>query len=108
MTPELVQHCGDELYPARHQRRVHRALLECLPAISTAGAYAYAVARRMVARRAHAGEAIVGKTVGATSKPVQDSSQPPRLPVSDGDQRVRTIGGLGNGRAHVDGQARIA
>ncbi|MDO9029569.1 MAG: 2-oxopent-4-enoate hydratase [Hydrogenophaga sp.] len=70
MTPELIQGCGDELFDAWRERRVISPLLERFPDITTTDAYA--ISLRMVARRVQAGEAIVGKKIGVTSKPVQD------------------------------------
>ncbi len=70
MDPQLIQRCGDELFDAWRERRVLSPLLECFPNITTADAYA--IQLRMVARRVQAGETIVGKKIGVTSKPVQD------------------------------------
>ncbi|GLS16526.1 2-oxopent-4-enoate hydratase [Hydrogenophaga electricum] len=70
MSPDLIQHCGDELYDAWLERRVLAPLLERFPDISTQDSYA--ISLRMVARRVLAGETIIGKKIGVTSKPVQD------------------------------------
>ncbi len=70
MTPELIERCGDELYDAWRERRVLTPLLTRFPDITTQDAYA--ISLRMVARRVQAGENIVGKKIGVTSKPVQD------------------------------------
>jgi 2-oxopent-4-enoate/cis-2-oxohex-4-enoate hydratase len=70
MTPELIERCGDELFDAWRERRVLAPLLARFPDITTTDAYA--ISLRMVARRVQAGETIVGKKIGVTSKPVQD------------------------------------
>lgn len=70
MKSDLIQTCGDELFDAWRERRVLAPLLERFPGITTADAYA--ISLRMVARRVQAGETIVGKKIGVTSKPVQD------------------------------------
>jgi 2-oxopent-4-enoate/cis-2-oxohex-4-enoate hydratase len=70
MTPEQIQHYGDELYLAWTQRRTVPPLLEREPAITLDDAYR--IQQRYVARRIAAGETIVGKKIGVTSKPVQD------------------------------------
>ncbi len=61
---------GDELYEALLARRTVRPLVEREPGISLDDAYR--IQSRMVERRVAAGEAIVGKKIGVTSKPVQD------------------------------------
>ena len=68
-TPTIAR-CGDELYEAWRQRQVLSPLLERFPDITVADAYA--IQQGMVNRRVAAGERIVGKKIGATSKPVQD------------------------------------
>lgn len=70
MTPELIERCGDELFDAWRERRVLRPLLERFPDITTADAYA--IQLRTISRRVQAGETIIGKKIGVTSKPVQD------------------------------------
>lgn len=70
MTPEQIRHCGDELFDAWRARRVVAPLLERFPGITTA--HGYAIQQHMVNRRLQAGESIVGKKIGVTSKPVQD------------------------------------
>jgi 2-oxopent-4-enoate/cis-2-oxohex-4-enoate hydratase len=61
---------GDALYDAWRERRVLSPLLEREPAITIEDAYA--IQLHMVTRRVQAGETIVGKKIGVTSKPVQD------------------------------------
>jgi 2-oxopent-4-enoate/cis-2-oxohex-4-enoate hydratase len=70
MKEATVTHFGDELYDAWRGRRVLSPLLERAPDISLADAYA--VQLRLVHRRVQAGETIVGKKIGITSKPIQD------------------------------------
>jgi 2-oxopent-4-enoate/cis-2-oxohex-4-enoate hydratase len=61
---------GDELYEAWLARRTVPPLREREPDITIEDAYR--IQERFVARRLAAGETIVGKKIGATSKPVQD------------------------------------
>lgn len=70
MQPDQITACGDELFDAWRERRVLTPLLECFPTIRTEDAYQ--IQSRFVARRVAAGETIVGKKIGVTSKPVQD------------------------------------
>jgi 2-oxopent-4-enoate/cis-2-oxohex-4-enoate hydratase len=70
MAPEKIQHYGDELYAAWLARQTVAPLLERDPDISLDDAYR--IQQRFVARRLAAGETIVGKKIGVTSKPVQD------------------------------------
>lgn len=70
MDNSLIERCGDELFDAWRQRTVLSPLLERFPDIGADDAYA--IQQRMVARRLQAGETIVGKKIGLTSKPVQD------------------------------------
>lgn len=70
MDTELINQCGDELYDAWRERRVLSPLLERFPDIAIADSYA--IQLRMVGRRVQAGETIVGKKIGVTSKPIQD------------------------------------
>ena len=70
MNEDKIQQYGDELYDAFVARRPIRPLLEREPDITIADAYR--IQERFVARRVAAGERVVGKKIGATSKPVQD------------------------------------
>lgn len=70
MEENKIQRYGDELYDAWRERRVLSPLLEREPAISLDDAYA--IQLRMVGRRIQAGEKIIGKKIGVTSKPVQE------------------------------------
>lgn len=70
MTDEQIHHCGDALYAAWQTRQPIAPLREQVPEISIADAYR--IQERFVARRVAAGETIIGKKIGATSKPVQE------------------------------------
>lgn len=70
MDKDTITQYGDELYDAWLHRRVVTPVLERAPDISLADAYA--VQLRIVNRRVEAGETIIGKKIGVTSKPVQD------------------------------------
>jgi len=65
-----IRNHGDALYDAWRERRVLPPLQEQVPGITVADAYA--IQLRMVGRRVQAGESIVGKKIGVTSKPIQD------------------------------------
>ncbi|MCL2658421.1 MAG: 2-oxopent-4-enoate hydratase [Betaproteobacteria bacterium] len=70
MDAHTIERLGDELYDAWKARRVLSPLIEREPNISLRDAYA--IQLRTVSRRVDAGETIVGKKIGVTSKPVQD------------------------------------
>lgn len=70
MDDESIRRFGDELYDAWLERRVVSPLVERAPDMSLAEAYAAQL--RLVSRRVQAGEAIIGKKIGITSKPIQD------------------------------------
>lgn len=70
MDKQKIEHYGDELYQAFVSRRAVAPLLTREPEITIEDAYR--IQERFVARRLAAGETIVGKKIGATSKPVQD------------------------------------
>ncbi len=70
MTDEQIHHCGDALYAAWQTRQPIAPLREQVPEITIADAYR--IQERFVARRVAAGETIIGKKIGATSKPVQE------------------------------------
>jgi 2-oxopent-4-enoate/cis-2-oxohex-4-enoate hydratase len=67
---ETIRQLGDDLYGAWRDRAVISPLLERVPDMSLADAYA--VQSQFVGRRVEAGETIIGKKIGLTSKPVQD------------------------------------
>jgi 2-oxopent-4-enoate/cis-2-oxohex-4-enoate hydratase len=66
----LIQQYGDELFECWRARRTVAPLLEREPGITLEDAYR--IQSRYVERRLEAGETIVGKKIGVTSKPVQD------------------------------------
>lgn len=70
MNQQTIEQYGDELYQAFVSRRVIAPLLSREPQIRIEDAYR--IQERFIARRLAAGETIVGKKIGATSKPVQD------------------------------------
>jgi len=70
MNEEQIRHYGDALYEAWLARRTIPPLVEQAPEITLDDAYR--IQQRYVARRLQAGETIVGKKIGVTSKPVQD------------------------------------
>lgn len=70
MNQQTIEQYGDELYQAFESRRVIAPLLSREPQIRIEDAYR--IQERFIARRLAAGETIVGKKIGATSKPVQD------------------------------------
>jgi 2-oxopent-4-enoate/cis-2-oxohex-4-enoate hydratase len=65
-----VEKLGDELFGALRARAVLEPLTNREPAIDLFDAYR--VSLRFLERRRQAGEKIVGKKIGVTSKPVQD------------------------------------
>lgn len=70
MDKQTIEYYGDDLYQAFVSRRAIAPLLTREPDITLEDAYR--IQERYVARRLAAGESIVGKKIGATSKPVQD------------------------------------
>ena len=70
MDQQTIDRYGDELYEALVARKVVAPLLEREPGITVV--QAYGIQQRMVARRLEAGERVVGKKIGVTSKPIQD------------------------------------
>ncbi|HEY0832371.1 MAG TPA: 2-oxopent-4-enoate hydratase [Azospirillum sp.] len=70
MHNDKIQEYGDEIYDAWRTRRTVPPLLEREPGITLDDAYR--IQERFIARRVAAGETIVGKKIGVTSKPVQD------------------------------------
>jgi 2-oxopent-4-enoate/cis-2-oxohex-4-enoate hydratase len=70
MTPEQINHYGDELYNALLTRTTVPPLLGRAEGITIE--HAYRIQERMVSHRLKAGEKIVGKKIGVTSKAVQD------------------------------------
>ncbi len=70
MTDEQINQYGDELYAAWLEKKPVAPLREREPEITLSDAYR--IQERFVARRVAAGETIIGKKIGATSKPVQE------------------------------------
>ncbi|WP_028304162.1 2-oxopent-4-enoate hydratase [Oceanospirillum maris] len=70
MNKELIQSCGDELYQAMVEGKAIGPLTERHPTMSIEDAYQ--ISLRMLERRLAAGEHIIGKKIGVTSKAVQD------------------------------------
>ena len=70
MNPEKIQHYGDALYDALCERRTLPPLTSTDPDITIEDAYR--ISQVFLARRLNAGERLVGKKIGVTSKPVQD------------------------------------
>lgn len=70
MTPELITLLGDELYDALKACRVVDPLTSRYTDITVEDAYL--IQQRMLSRRIAAGERIVGKKIGVTSRAVMD------------------------------------
>ena len=70
MTPELITRLGDELYEALKACRVVDPLTTRHPDITIEDAYR--IQQRLNARRVEAGETIIGKKIGVTSKAVMN------------------------------------
>ena len=70
MDIQTIQHCGDELYQALQSRQAVAPLTDREPGITIDDAYQ--IQLRMIQRRLDAGEHVVGKKIGVTSKVVMD------------------------------------
>ncbi len=70
MNKEQILQCGDELYEAMVQRHTLRPFTERFNDITIEDAYN--ISLRMIERRVAAGEKIIGKKIGVTSKAVQN------------------------------------
>ncbi len=70
MEKNLIEQLGDELYDAMKNRRVVDPLTSRYPDIDLQDAYA--IQQRMMARRIGAGERVIGKKIGVTSKAVMN------------------------------------
>lgn len=70
MNTSTINELGDALYNAWRTRTVIPALRETHPDITVVDAYA--IQQRFIDNRVRAGETIIGKKIGVTSKPVQD------------------------------------
>lgn len=67
----LIEALGDELYAALTSRKTIAPLRTRIDGLSIEDSYH--IAARMVQRRVEAGETIIGKKIGVTSKAVQDA-----------------------------------
>lgn len=70
MSEDIVTKLGDELYDALRSRRMLEPLSSRYPGISIDDAYR--IQLRMISCRQTAGERIIGKKIGITSRPVMD------------------------------------
>ncbi|WP_353397757.1 fumarylacetoacetate hydrolase family protein [Hydrogenophaga sp. 5NK40-0174] len=70
MQANTISQVGDSLYQAWRSRSVMPALRETYTDITVEDAYA--IQKRFIDNRVQAGESIIGKKIGVTSKPVQD------------------------------------
>jgi 2-oxopent-4-enoate/cis-2-oxohex-4-enoate hydratase len=70
MDKQLIEQCGDELYQAMVERQTVRPFTERFADITIDDAYH--ISLRMLERRLAAGEHIIGKKIGVTSKAVQN------------------------------------
>jgi 2-oxopent-4-enoate/cis-2-oxohex-4-enoate hydratase len=70
MDKQQIQACGDELYEAMIKRTPVRPLTERFSDITIDDAYH--ISLRMLERRIEAGERVIGKKIGLTSKAVQN------------------------------------
>ena len=70
MEAQLISKLGDELFVALTERKAIEPLTSRHPDLSIDDAYA--IQQRLMARRLAAGEKIVGKKIGVTSKAVMD------------------------------------
>lgn len=91
MDSQRIIHFGDALYAAWLERKTIAPLTEQAPDITLEDAYR--IQLRYIERRTQAGETVVGKKIGVTSKPVQTF-----LGVYQPD-----FGQLTSGMAHAEG-----
>jgi len=70
MNQDQIKNCGDELYEAMVNHTTLLPLTERFPDISIEDAYY--ISLQMLQRRLEAGEKIIGKKIGVTSKAVQN------------------------------------
>jgi 2-oxopent-4-enoate/cis-2-oxohex-4-enoate hydratase len=70
MTPEKITEYGEALYAALRSGQTLAPLTDSEPDITVEDAYR--ISRRFLQCRLEAGERVVGKKIGVTSKPVQD------------------------------------
>lgn len=70
MNPDIIQQIGDELYAALTERRAIEPLTSTHSDITIEDAYQ--ISLRLLANRTQAGERVIGKKIGVTSKAVMD------------------------------------
>jgi 2-oxopent-4-enoate/cis-2-oxohex-4-enoate hydratase len=70
MDKNLITQLGDELYQALYTRTVVEPLTSRHPELDVE--HAYLIQQRMIARRVDAGERIIGKKIGVTSRAVMN------------------------------------
>ena len=70
MDDRLIAQLGDELFAALRERRALEPLSSRHPAITVDDAYR--ISLHLLKSREAAGERVIGKKIGVTSKPVQD------------------------------------
>lgn len=70
MDQQLIQQCGDEIFEAMQKRVTLKPLTERFPEMTLEDAYH--ISLHMMERRVAAGEKIIGKKIGVTSKAVQN------------------------------------
>lgn len=70
MNQESIKNCGNELYEAMTNRSTVAPLTERFPDITIEDAYY--ISLQMLNRRLEAGEKVIGKKIGVTSKAVQN------------------------------------
>ena len=70
MDKNLITQLGDELYQALYDRTVIEPLTNRHPELDVE--HAYLIQQRMIARRVDAGERIIGKKIGVTSRAVMN------------------------------------
>ena len=73
MEPALLTQCGNELYQALISREPVEPLSSRYPGLSVADAYR--IQQQMIGRRLEAGERVVGKKIGVTSRAVMNMLQ---------------------------------
>lgn len=93
MDTSLITRLGDELYDALVTRRTLAPLTQRHPEITIEDAYQ--IQQQMIARRLAAGERVVGKKIGVTSKVVMDML----------DVRQPDFGWLLDGMVYNEGQS---
>jgi 2-oxopent-4-enoate/cis-2-oxohex-4-enoate hydratase len=101
MEPKKIEHYGDELYQALVSRAPVDPLTDREPGITLEDAYR--IQLRMIQRRLDAGETIVGKKIGVTSKVVMDM-----LKVNQPDFGQMTSGMVFNEGEAIRADAMIA